>query len=203
MISAKTMAAVSVIFTAATATACSSEADRIPEPDRPAPEPAVSQSSPDSTRTNSARQKANCVALPISDVRLTGRVQREVKLGPPGYGDTPARDKRDTILVLRLDEPISACPDTALKPRSSKVSVVADVQLTGHVDPNRMPVEGRVTVYGTVQRAELAWHYMPVIMRVDSIPGALVPSAQTLMSVPLGEGMAYAVLGPLPVQHLR
>jgi len=43
-------------------------------------------------------------------VRLEGTLSERKEYGPPGYGETPAKDKRETIFVLKLSSPVSVQP---------------------------------------------------------------------------------------------
>ena len=43
-------------------------------------------------------------------VRLEGVLVERKEYGPPGYGETPAKDERDVILLLQLAKPISVRP---------------------------------------------------------------------------------------------
>src|SRR5258708_6462662 len=52
-----------------------------------------------------------CLPVQPSKLWLSGTLKQEVRLGPPGYGETPERDEKDTILVLHLDAPVRVCAD--------------------------------------------------------------------------------------------
>lgn len=126
-----------------------------------------------------ARRDSSVVVAPPSDtcarfegaeMALRGVVTQQVRSGPPGYGETPKLDKRDTILVLRLDTAIKMCagaPGT-----DAHTSGVREIQLTGHVDDIRSRLNTIVTVRGELLRAELAWHYTPIVFRVEEVVGA-------------------------------
>jgi hypothetical protein len=105
-------------------------------------------------------------------VVLRGLVTQQLRSGPPGYGETPKLDKRDTILVLRLGADINVCVGVhgaaADSPRG-----VREIQLTGHVDDIRSRLNTTVTVRGELLRAELAWHYTPIVFRVEEVVGAV------------------------------
>jgi hypothetical protein len=55
-------------------------------------------------------QRDNCVTE--GSVALSGTLVREVRLGPPGYGENPATDERDTIAVLQLRRELALCRDS-------------------------------------------------------------------------------------------
>lgn len=52
-------------------------------------------------------------------VRLEGRLIERKVYGPPGYGETPAKDERDTILILRLRRVITVRPLPDAKAKNS------------------------------------------------------------------------------------
>jgi hypothetical protein len=43
-------------------------------------------------------------------IRLEGTLTERKVYGPPGYGETPAKDERDTILILKLSRAITVEP---------------------------------------------------------------------------------------------
>ena len=109
-------------------------------------------------------------------VALRGVVRREIRLGPPGYGETPATDRRDTIAVLILPAPISLCADSAL--HAPGEPPVRDKRVALRTVPREiLSLEGEtVIVYGLLGEATFAWEYGPLVMRVDSVPAARVPA---------------------------
>src|SRR6478736_2094703 len=44
---------------------------------------------------------------------LTGTLKAEVFYGPPGYGETPKTDKKETAYILHLTKPITVIADPA------------------------------------------------------------------------------------------
>lgn len=66
-------------------------------------------------------------------VTLEGKLMARRVYGPPGYGETPAKDSRDTILILKLVQPITTRPlaDVTPKnnPNSESFEHVREVQL--------------------------------------------------------------------------
>ena len=126
--------------------------------------------SPDAAgRTQARRERSNCVGQLPQRVALRGTVQREVRLGPPGYGETPAQDRRDTVLVLVPTRAIPVCNDHAIDAGGAPVIAAARLQLLGRVDPNQYAPGATLTVYGGFRQAVLGWHYTPVVLHVDSI----------------------------------
>jgi hypothetical protein len=68
-----------------------------------------------------------------SGVRLEGTLIERREFGPPGYGETPAKDKRLKVLILKLPHPITIDPLTDAKAKGSMslgtVEHVREVQL--------------------------------------------------------------------------
>ena len=66
-------------------------------------------------------------------VRLEGTLSERKEYGPPGYGETPAKDKRETIFVLKLSSPVSVQPAANAEASGSAsldpVKNVGEVQL--------------------------------------------------------------------------
>lgn len=109
-------------------------------------------------------------------VRLEGTlIEREV-YGPPGYGETPAKDARATILVLKLSHGISVEPAANAEATGSAsldpVKNVREVQL--FVDPSRK-ADGRklvgrvVTATGTLNESITASQYTKVYLDAKSL----------------------------------
>jgi hypothetical protein len=113
---------------------------------------------------------SSCVPLRPTRVSVTGVLRREVHLGPPGYGETPSHDERDTILVVELLTSIPVCPDFAQNPRDT-VARVQRLQLTGPASEGFKPIGSRVRVYGSLTRAVRGTDFLPVVLWADSIPG--------------------------------
>lgn len=117
---------------------------------------------------------APCDSLLPIQVFMRGHVDREIRLGPPGYGETPTRDLRDTILVLRLPRPVSVCLGAISAIQGARRVEVDAIQLTGRVDGLRDAISREVGVFGLLFQAELGGHYTDVLIRVDSIISATV-----------------------------
>src|SRR6266536_5060839 len=123
----------------------------------------------DTVTLQSANDATHCLRQIPARVVARGRIRKEVHLGPPGYGETPDEDKRDTILVLVLPGPIPVCADPE---HGDTVAVVhpSALQLV-YVPRNALEHVGEaVTVYGQLEEAVLGWHYTEVVLHVDSIP---------------------------------
>ena len=126
-------------------------------------------------------EAASCLSAWPTQVRLAGTVRAEHRFGPPGYGETPDKDRRVEILVLHLAQPIDVCADSTTGDAHAPVRDVREVQLTGTLDPERVKwmTGATLRVFGTLQRRAWGSDYTDVLIRVDSIPGLQVRPQQT------------------------
>jgi hypothetical protein len=101
---------------------------------------------------------------------VRGVLRQELRAGPPGYGESPGTDRRDTILVLETPLATRDCTDTSSFAPPPMLRLEHRMQL---LDAPR-EVLGRlgdtVTVFGAPEPQTFGWHYTPVLLRVDSIP---------------------------------
>lgn len=78
-------------------------------------------------------QEERKVQYDTPGIRLEGRLTERKVYGPPGYGETPTKDKQTTILVLKLPYPITVEPSADAKQKNSPsldpVRNVHEVQL--------------------------------------------------------------------------
>ena len=122
------------------------------------------------TQQDPLGRAAECVDQSPRRVSLRGRIHSEVHLGPPGYGETPTVDTRDTILVLALPRTIALCNDPRLDPQGASAIDASSVQLVGHVGRNHRAGD-TITAYGSLIQRTWGRHYLPVVLEVDSIAG--------------------------------
>jgi hypothetical protein len=131
--------------------------------------PAASATKPLAPELTPARgDETGCLKSASSAVQIRGVLKREVHLGPPGYGETPAQDERDTIVVLMPLAQLTVCPDSA-----GGVPPARDLrrlQLLNVPHSTLDAVGRRVTAYGHLVEAVWGWHFTPVLLEVDSIP---------------------------------
>jgi hypothetical protein len=126
--------------------------------------------------TQPSTVRGDCVTP--GKLALRGVLQREVRLGAPGYGETPKRDRRDTVVVLRLAAPLTLCPDSAEHRTAASPVHTRRIALRAGLlgIPRGALATGRtVTVYGTLGEASFAWEYGPLVLWVDSIPALRPP----------------------------
>ena len=111
----------------------------------------------------------DCVGLWPERVQLHGTISVEVHPGPPGYGETPARDRRDSIVVLTIAAPLAVCRDSNVT-NSVRPVKTARFQVTGYAHEALSHPGRHVTVFGSLTPAVWGWHYLKVILEADSIP---------------------------------
>jgi hypothetical protein len=106
---------------------------------------------------------------------LSGKVAEETFFGPPGYGSDPGHDKKETVLVLQLPQPVDVLrpPDDTSDFDVDRLAV-SKVSLTdpkdAGVDLHKL-VGQRITVKGTLFGAHTAHHHTDVLMSgVDVVP---------------------------------
>ncbi len=102
-------------------------------------------------------------------------IQRKV-YGPPGYGETPAQDERDTILILRLLHPITVEPVPGViaenNPNAESFRGVREVQLfvPRNATSNAKEMLGKlVVVGGTLNEHVAPSDYTDVWMNVKDL----------------------------------
>lgn len=96
---------------------------------------------------------------------LRGTVISRHVYGPPNFGETPNTDERRTIPVLVLNEPIDICHGAQDEINVSPVNHVTDVQLVDYSVRSTRRIE--VSISGTLERAQNAFHYTPVFFIAD------------------------------------
>ena len=119
-----------------------------------------------------AQQKVASGTAPVyqydsAGIRLEGTLTERKVYGPPGYGETPAKDERDTILVLKLSQAISVQP-------------TANAQANGSasLDPQKNVQEVQLFVDRS-QTAEAHKLLGKVVVAVGTLNEAAAPSQYT------------------------
>lgn len=133
-------------------------------------------------RQSSESDSVACVSPWPAQVRLSGVVREEQRYGPPGYGETPTKDERVSVLVMQLAKPIDVCADTTPGDAHPVITGVRVLQLTGKLDPAsvRRLAGSTLHVFGTLQRRAWGSDYTDVLIRVDSIPGLVTPAQRSV-----------------------
>jgi hypothetical protein len=109
-------------------------------------------------------------------VRLEGTLTERTFYGPPGFGETPAKDARDKVLVLKLKLPISVEPTPDAEAKGSEsldpFKHIRDVQLfiprEKNVDARKM-LGGTVVAVGTLREAVSPGQHTKVTMDVNTL----------------------------------
>ena len=117
---------------------------------------------------NVAQQK-HCLQYDTPGVQLTGKLLTRKVIGPPGYGETPARDERTTILILKFKHSVCVDPTADAKTaRSANLDHAENVQemqlfMNESQTAIAMRLAGRkVAVVGTLNESVTASQYTKV-----------------------------------------
>jgi Domain of unknown function (DUF4431) len=116
---------------------------------------------------------APCLNYSNSSVTLTGTAFSRIYFGPPGYGESPSRDRRERATLLLLDAPV--CVKASLHPERDNNSFEGNVILVQlvavHVDAQLLKnAQGkRVSVRGSLFHALTGHHRTPVLMDVYDV----------------------------------
>jgi hypothetical protein len=166
-------------FVALISSGCSSH--EIKAEDHSTDEAAKYAASSPSPSENAASKRDSCLLPWPSPMKLSGRVRREERFGPPGYGENPRTDERVTIYLLDLRMPVDVCADTTRDAAHPAVRGVGRLQLTGRLDPNELQNDvGRsLTVFGSLNFRAWGSDYTEVLIHVDSVPGTRVVVPQS------------------------
>lgn len=113
--------------------------------------------------------------LAYGPATLIGKLVEETFYGPPGYGDDPAHDKKEPVLVLQLPQPIDVVrPPSGGSELDVDRMAVTKVSLTDPKDAGtdlRKLLGQRITVKGTLFGAHTAHHHTDVLMSgVEVVP---------------------------------
>ena len=150
--------------------ACRGSRDATPHRDLPLAN--AQPQSPDTGRRSPARAELRGNCITPGTAALRGTVRREIQLGAPGYGETPKKDRRDTIAVLILPSALTLCRDS-----TDRFPPVHSRRVALRAVPREILnyVSRPITVFGTLGEASFAWEYGPLVMWVDSVPALREP----------------------------
>lgn len=103
-------------------------------------------------------------------VELSGTILAEEFYGPPNYGENPATDSKEQVLILNLDAPINVIAVLHTGPDQDSYYNERHVQL---VDLANLPLTDfigqHVSLYGTLFEKENGHHHTDVLMDVQNI----------------------------------
>lgn len=104
-------------------------------------------------------------------IKLEGRLIERTFFGPPGFGETPALDARETVLVLALPRPITVQPTQHAQPEDI-AKHVREVQLLilprQRKDSVRKLLGKSVVMTGTLNEATAPSEHLKVSMTVET-----------------------------------
>lgn len=104
-------------------------------------------------------------------VTLTGKLVYRTFYGPPGYGESPKTDSRETQPILILDSPVDVIA-SQYDSAERGVKLVTLVVMDFKANPVRPLLGTRVKVEGTLFHAITGHHHTKVLMTVSYIKRA-------------------------------
>jgi hypothetical protein len=117
-----------------------------------------------------------CAPLRAVSIRLAGRLEVVHKLGPPGFGETPDKDARLTIVLLHLTRPLDVCAGTFADVNQPPVHALRVIQLSV-VDPEIAKRQHDVVdAYGWLDAGSGSNDFTEILLRVDSVPAMRAPA---------------------------
>lgn len=126
-------------------------------------------------RTVTSRDRESSYKCDTDGVKLEGTLIERMFYGPPGFGETSAKDLRDKVLVLRLTKRITVEPIENAKAKNSTslntIRHVRELQLffLDHQSAEPRKLIGKaVVVVGTLSEAVAPRQYTDVIMDVKT-----------------------------------
>lgn len=104
-------------------------------------------------------------------IELNGTLTTKQIFGPPNYGETPEKDARETVYILKLDTPIAVRrdPNSELNLESFSNIVAIQVALRPGVNLKRELINGHVTVTGSLFQGVTGHHVTNVVLNATSV----------------------------------
>jgi hypothetical protein len=103
-------------------------------------------------------------------VQLSGNVAVEEHYGPPNFGETPAIDKKEGVIILNLDAPIDVTPGSQSSANVSSFNDVQHIQLLGQQTLQLMHLGGRhIILRGRLFEKQSGENFTDVLMNVGEI----------------------------------
>ena len=101
---------------------------------------------------------------------LTGTVKSEVFFGPPGYGENPKTDKKETAYILQLSKPINVIATDPEDDLNSTTKNVTKIQLVSERNFKLSNFNNKtVKVSGTFFSAISGHHHTKILIDVNKI----------------------------------
>ena len=109
-----------------------------------------------------------CLHYEPDTAAVTGRLARHTFYGPPGYGESPSMDARETGFYLELPAPVCASggreeKETGARRGVRRIQLVLDSAGYARLRPS---VGQRVTLRGTLFADVTAHHHAPLLLQV-------------------------------------
>jgi len=121
-----------------------------------------------------------CLTYEPARVELTGKVSEKQAFGPPGYGEDPAHDKRETYFVLALSAPLCVTGDPKSQTNNESETDVREVQLVfaSGQSLRRAWLDHNISVSGTLFHAVTGHHRTKVLIQVTETRLEPAPKAK-------------------------
>jgi len=102
-------------------------------------------------------------------VELTGKLVTKVFYGPPGYGEDPKVDSKETVAILQLTKPIRVVADKKDQFNETR-NGIKEVQLINVKRIKLSPyLQKNVKLTGKLTSAVTGHHRTDVLIEIDSI----------------------------------
>ncbi len=102
-------------------------------------------------------------------VELTGKLVTKVFYGPPGYGEDPKTDSKETAVILLLEKPIKVIAEEKDEFNETRANV-KEVQIIDLIDLDLSPYyHKRVKVTGKLSSSITGHHHTPVLIEIDKV----------------------------------
>jgi hypothetical protein len=95
-------------------------------------------------------------------LELSGNVSNRRVFGPPNFGATPKSDEVRDIWVLSLRHSVNICSGNKDEIDDEPIKNLKEFQLIGY----KFGHQQNITISGSLERSQNAFHYTPVIMIV-------------------------------------
>ena len=107
-------------------------------------------------------------------VTVEGTIAIEHHYGAPNFGETPDQDKRENVVILKLDSPVAVAGDSKNSVNKTTYKNVKKIQLVMIKDLGLAKRAGsHMAVTGTLYEGFNAHHYTKVLMMVKSIKSTI------------------------------
>lgn len=124
---------------------------------------------------NSSSRATDVTAYPFEPaiVVVSGVLEKEVKFGPPNYGETPEVDRQVTVYVLKLSTPINVGTNKEAGEVGGGAPVIGvrelQIVFSTHSLGFERSVGSLVAVSGRLSAQQLGQDFYPIVLREASI----------------------------------